>query len=736
MNDKVANENKNMNNNIMEVKIIERNVKEFLQDIEKQNKLKCWRYIDINIDSSGKKIPINENNKLPYDELQSKGRGNSNHNSLSVFLKYVPNLYVIDYDTNEIDCPLFNKLNDDCVAMTETRKGFHFYLNIMNVPEYSMENKVYKNKEIEVDLIKYKKNIWETKNRIVNGTIKTYEWNDIKKYFDEYAMGVKNASPPVSPPSSVDEEWGEINEDIILPKCNKEDFIKHLDSIKPRYDDFDTWLKVGFICYNNFDGNDIGFKIYNTWSKNSDKYDGINSIKKKWNEFSKQYENANRKLSYKQLLKWNMEDYPPKNKYEKWYYDGTLIENMNLECMYYTATGDILYYSNDNYIQNKTAIAKQFYMKYIFKITTDKKTEKINPFDVWLSSEDRKNVDKIVFNPLNNHSINEFNIWRGFEIKNTNEYNLDNISDWLNHIRHIWADDDENTYEYILNWFAKILQTPHKKNNICLVLHSVEGVGKSIILDMIGKIIGTKYYYSTSNLKHIIGDFNGDAEGKILVNLNETNWGGDKKMVGSFKEFITDSTIVINKKNKNSYTINNFSNTIITTNEDWIVNINNNDRRFNLRECKNVKYDPSYYKQIAKTPLQEIANFLYNRDITNYDSRVFEKSELHAEQIIQNLNSVEVFYGNLITGEIDYSFELDDEDCPVSKSDIYDLYKSNLTKNERQMNNVHFWRKFKNLSDEIIILKSQKKGQKGKVYIRDLDVAMDEWEKYIGLKNE
>jgi len=38
--------------------------------------------------------------------------------------------------------------------------------------------------------------------------------------------------------------------------------------------------------------------------------------------------------------------------------------------------------------------------------------------------------------------------------------------------------------------------------------------------------------------------------------------------------------------------------------------------------CKNVKYDESYYNEIANTDLQAIANFLYNRDISNFDSTV------------------------------------------------------------------------------------------------------------------
>ena len=51
------------------------------------------------------------------------------------------------------------------------------------------------------------------------------------------------------------------------------------------------------------------------------------------------------------------------------------IENMNNECMYYTPTGDILYYSNDMYIRNKPITAKQYYSKYSIIVMGEKKEE-------------------------------------------------------------------------------------------------------------------------------------------------------------------------------------------------------------------------------------------------------------------------------------------------------------------------------------------------------------------------
>ena len=661
-------------------------------------------------------------------------------NSLSIYLKHIQDLYVVDYDVKDPDCEFYDLLNDDCVAMTDTTKGTHHYIKIKNIPKFTDQLRININKDVEMDLIKTN-NIWEKNDRMVNGTIKEYDWNDIKKYFNVNKM-FGNSSPPVSPPDSEDDN---IDCKVIkIKKCNIEDFKKYIESFKPRYD-YKSWCDVGMICFNNFDGDDIGFDFWNQYSKNDEEnYEGKKALKNRYLTFNGDGE---KKLSYKRFIEWAEIDYPSKNKYEGWYKLGmeTFIENMNNECMYYTPTGDILYYSNNMYIRNKGLTARQFYCKYAFQvIKEDKKDkkedkiefkeEKINPFDIWINHIDRKDVDKIVFNPKNTHTETEFNIWKGYKYQNTAKPVLEKLKYFLNHIKHIWADDDEPTYNYILNWFSKIIQTPWKKNNICLVLHSVEGVGKSLILDMIGEIIGTDYYYSTSSLKHILGDFNGDAEGKILVNLNETNWGGDKKMVGAFKEFITDSRIVINKKGLQSYTIDNYSNTIITTNEDWIVSINGQDRRFNLRECKNVKYDKNYYKDIADTDIQEIANFFYNRDITEYDSREFEKSELHDLQVEKNMNSVESFWNNYIEGEIldpYYGFYNEEEENIITPKDhLFDLYTKDTTAtHSHKYNRTHFWRNIRKLCPSIIINKARK-DKTPSYLIPKLEIAQKEYKNY------
>ena len=67
------------------------------------------------------------------------------------------------------------------------------------------------------------------------------------------------------------------------------------------------------------------------------------------------------------------------------------------------------------------------------------------------------------------------------------------------------------------------------------------------------------------------------------------------------------------------------ANTIITTNSDWMVAVSKDDRRYNIRRCKNItpeeketKFNKEYYKRVAQT---EKAGYVIN---DNEGIRYFE----------------------------------------------------------------------------------------------------------------
>ena len=168
--------NNNMYNNMADNNMMD--IQDFFDSIEKEYNSSFYRHINISLKKNKKgkidKIPKGEKNDLSVEEIKNS-RGNTNYNTLSLAVKHIPDLYVVDFDTKEVtDCELYDLLNDDCVAFTETTKGSHYYIKIKNIgeyPAYSEQQKIYIDNNIEVDLIKIN-NIWETKGRKINGTIK------------------------------------------------------------------------------------------------------------------------------------------------------------------------------------------------------------------------------------------------------------------------------------------------------------------------------------------------------------------------------------------------------------------------------------------------------------------------------------------------------------------------------------------------------------------------------------
>ena len=167
-----------------------------------------------------------------------------------------------------------------------------------------------------------------------------------------------------------------------------------------------------------------------------------------------------------------------------------------------------------------------------------------------------------------------------------------------------------------MDYFSHIIQKPHVKTGVLLALKSKQGAGKGIVLDYLAKIIGDAHYAQNSNANFLFGDFNGQLEGKILVNLDEAFWGGDKKLEGVVKNKITETRQTINKKYKENYMIDDYANYIITTNNDWFAGTTEDDRRHFCLECDNkyasisTKEKDEYFRPIYESPCEAFAKVL------------------------------------------------------------------------------------------------------------------------------
>ena len=545
------------------------------------------------------------------------------------------------------------------------------------------------------------------------------------------------------------------------PEVKFSDLCKTLLDINNKYISYDDILNVCLAFFNECEKMnelDDGFSICKTWIMRGEEIWGQRSdyepwIKENWKYWRKRTTKDEGKLTMGSLKHWadkanekkikDLEDDPDFNKFEHWYKEGINIfmENMNKICMFYIPDSDIIYFEDELLIKNTEKKARSYFANYNFFIKDDKgKDKKIKPYDVWNENIRRKKIKSIVMKPDNNVKKNELNLWKGLKYKNTGEkgkgkgnYDYEKIKHILDHIKKVWANNDDELYVYIISWFSRILQEPHNKNQTCIALHSKEGVGKSIILELFGKIIGEDYFMTCTDMDKIFGRFNASAINKLLIDFNETAWGGNKKMKGKFKGFITDSTIEIEKKGKDPLTIGSYANCIITTNEPWIADVKKDNRRFLFIECNEeilkLTEDEAdeYFEPIYEfEDIQDLANYFYNYDISKFKPKKIKelnkKSDLYQSQIIQSADSLEQFLHLIVGRDIDLETYKDNGIIIIRKERFYELYMYN---NQGGYGNaytqVHFWIKLRKLLPTSIKITKAQKGGKGEIKIKSIE---------------
>lgn len=210
----------------------------------------------------------------------------------------------------------------------------------------------------------------------------------------------------------------------------------------------------------------------------------------------------------------------------------------------------------------------------------------------------------------------------------------------LNHIKNVWCSGKEDYYTYVVNWMANLIQHPEKKIGVSIVIKGIEGSGKGIVVQKLGKIIGDRYYKQPTDAEDILGKFALPLmETCVLMFMDELVWGGDKKMRGKLMKLVTEDNYSGQKKGKDIETnLHSYMNIIVASNEDWVVPASNTSRRFFVLETNNEKGSiqsedtKEYFKKIADIDPHIFANFLYNIDVSQFNPAAFPVTEFLREQ--------------------------------------------------------------------------------------------------------
>jgi phage/plasmid-associated DNA primase len=146
-------------------------------------------------------------------------------------------------------------------------------------------------------------------------------------------------------------------------------------------------------------------------------------------------------------------------------------------------------------------------------------------------------------------------LFQGYPYANNNPLDIKLIQPFLDHICNIISDNNNDLYNYILNWISYLLQNPGYKTETAFIIIGGQGIGKNkCFTDVISKLFGRYAIANENNINTIIDGVYSSFENKILVICNELQSLDNAKQLNAdcLKSLITDTSCTIESKFVNS----------------------------------------------------------------------------------------------------------------------------------------------------------------------------------------
>ena len=248
------------------------------------------------------------------------------------------------------------------------------------------------------------------------------------------------------------------------------------------------------------------------------------------------------------------------------------------------------------------------------------------PFTLkWFKDPTIKTYDTMDFIPYGVACPNNvFNLFTGFDIEKERNKKTNSFNNILETVK-LNSGDNDDTYNYLLNYLAHLVQKPAILPEVSIVVIGEQGTGKSSLWENFGdKLLGKKYALQSSNPDDIIGRFNMNKN-KLLVVMEETESKNTFTACSQIKTLITQPTLNFENKGKDKFQVRNCGRYIFISNNQTPVKIEQSDRRFMVMECSNRHIqDKVFFGKVNEEwndpqAVKGFYDFLMKRDISNFN---------------------------------------------------------------------------------------------------------------------
>lgn len=248
-------------------------------------------------------------------------------------------------------------------------------------------------------------------------------------------------------------------------------------------------------------------------------------------------------------------------------------------------------------------------------------------FKEWKKDPEKRAFKKMDFRPALPPMDNKdfYNTFIGFnftkqdEIKNTGKTDI--FHEYFEKIS-----NEPGVGEYVKKYIADIIQNPERRPDVALGIRGLQGTGKDSLVQLTMKGIGSRYCEYNVDMCDIQHRFNSNLEAKILIHVDETEAKDQKQ--GKMKMVITAEKKRIERKGFEPIFEKNMSRYIFTSNDNYFLDIDADDRRFFIFKMDDkLKNDTDFWNKFYKSLndqeiIDEFFTELSKMDLSNFQPKL------------------------------------------------------------------------------------------------------------------
>ena len=357
--------------------------------------------------------------------------------------------------------------------------------------------------------------------------------------------------------------------------------------------------------------------------------------------------------------------------------------------------------------------------------------------DVWLRDPRIRRFDGVTFRPSAEQCGSFFNLWTGFEVKPASG---NSCEIFLEHLRLNVCSGDDDLFRWLLSWFSDIFRSPEIKPGTAVALRGPKGVGKSIVGDVIRRLIGRRHSMVIEDSNRLVGGFNSHLADKLFVQLEEAVMAYDKKAEAALKHLVTGADLAIEAKHADIVNMPNFMRVLITSNEDWVVRATSDERRWAVFDVdQHNQCDHGFFRrmfaQLEDGGYSELMRFLLTWDASGINLRQPPRTSALIDQILESMGPEEQFwYECLMSGRIQHDAKTFRFGEKCDKRELYSCYEQFCLKHyvRDPSSPIGFGRCFSKMCPSCKSDRMSKGERRWRYQLPELERCRQEFSEYLG----